>query len=146
MNRRSAPRYAADRFIPVVFAALDGGLPLGGHLVDVSTRGARIISPPNLAPLPSKGTMAELVFARSDSNRDLDLDGVRQPVELVMIRESSGSRVFRMAFKGPANVRLKAYVSRLSRRETSLQDDELPEFDPDVWAGWAAIAPGDPAR
>ncbi|NCG20889.1 MAG: hypothetical protein GWP91_17915 [Rhodobacterales bacterium] len=45
MKRRSVPRYAADRFIPVVFAFLDGGPPLGGHLVDLCCDGARIISP-----------------------------------------------------------------------------------------------------
>ena len=142
MNRRTAPRYAADRFIPVVFASLDGAPPLGGHLVDISSDGARIISPPNLAPLPKDSTMAELVFARSDGNRDVDLDGVRQPVELKTVRITPGARIFRLSF----NRRVKAYLQKLSRQDTSLQDDELPEFDPDVWAGWAAIAPGEPAR
>ena len=146
MKRRSVPRYAADRFIPVVFAFLDGGPPLGGHLVDICGDGARIISPPNLAPLPKGDTMAELVFARSDSNRDVDVDGVRQPVKLNTVRTNPGARIFHLSFYGPINRRVNAYLRMLSRQDTSLHRHDLPEFDPDVWAGWAAIAPGEPAR
>ncbi|NCG20890.1 MAG: hypothetical protein GWP91_17920 [Rhodobacterales bacterium] len=90
--------------------------------------------------------MAEPGFARSDSNRDVDVYGVRQQVKPNTVRTNPGARIFHLSFYGPINRRVNAYHRMLSRQDTLLHRHDLPEFDPDVWAGWAAIAPGEPAR
>ncbi len=142
-NRRRHRRYLTDRFVPSVLHGADRP-PLGGHVVDVSRGGARMVAAPNLAELPDVGEHMELVLARSDGNRELDIDGARVPVVVVDLREPPGARVIRVAFDGDPPRRITAWIARLAQQSEVAHDDGLPEFDPDVWAGWAAISPEPP--
>ena len=141
-NRRRSVRYRTDQFVPAVLSVPDAHQPLGGHIVDVSVGGARMVAAPNLTPVPAAGTKVELVFARSDGNRELDLDGVRVSCRVIDVREPAGARVIRLQFVGEAPRRVGLWVAQLALSGSTTYDDSLPEFDPEVWAGWAAISPG----
>ena len=100
-NRRRHARYPTDQFVPAVLHAPGKHQSLGGHVVDVSAGGARVVAAPNLSPSPSAGARVELVFARSDGNRELDIDGVAVEARVIDVREPPGARVIRLQFIGP---------------------------------------------
>lgn len=143
-ERRNAPRYRLDRFVPAILVIPGTHTQVGGHLVDLSSDGTRLVAPPTLARVPEEGAVALLAVARSDGNRDVDVDGVRQTVTVVSHRTLPGAQVFRLAFATEIRPRLGQLLQRLAADSVTSPDDELPEFDPDVWAGWAAISPGRP--
>ena len=128
--------------MPSVIAVPGEHRPLGGHVVDVSARSVRIVSAPNLMPAPAIGLEVVLVFARSDGNRELDLDGVRVPAVVMDVSESPGARVVRLRFDDAPPARFTNWFKKLARQGSVTHDDSLPEFDPEVWSGWAAISPG----
>lgn len=143
-NRRKTPRYPTDQFVPAVLAGA-GGSPLGGHVVDISLGGARVVAAPNLTAPPQAGARVVLTFARSDGNRDLDVDGVKVNGRVIDVREPTGARVVRLQFVGEVPPRLGAWIRALAQAGPAVHDDALPEFDPEVWAGWTAISPAAPS-
>jgi hypothetical protein len=150
MSRQDNPpqvaRYRLDRFVPAVLVIPGTHTQVGGHLVDLSATDMRFVAPPTLASPPVAGSAALLAVALSDGNRAVDIDGVRQGVVVVSLRELPGAQVFRLLVEGTLEARLAHLLRRLvAETDASVDEDELPEFDPDVWAGWAAIAPGRPA-
>lgn len=138
-NRRKTPRYPTDQFVPAVLASPDT-TPLGGHVVDISLGGARVVAAPNLTTPPVTGQRVTLTFARSDGNRDLDVDGVVVHGRVIDVREPAGARVVRVQFVGEIPKRLAGWIKLLAKAGPATHDDSLPEFDPEVWAGWTAIS------
>jgi len=140
-NRRATPRFKVDRFMPVVLQSKTSHHQIGGHLVNLSASGARIVAPPTLAPIPQTLDDAILMFARSDENREIDIDGVRQAVSIGEIRQVPGARAFRLSFEGDVSPRIAQFARRLALEAGDTpQEPGLVEFDPDVWSGWAAIS------
>ena len=81
-----------------------------------------------------------LIFARSKPNRELDLDGLRIPVRLVNVHTFGNTRVIRLTFLDPIPPRLRLWLTQLSSHQIATDDvDDMPDYDPDVWAGWAAV-------
>lgn len=101
-----------------------------------------MVCAPTLMSVPDAGDRLELVFARSDGNRDLDLDGVRTLVRVIDVREPPGARVIRLQFADETPDRVQSWIHQLAQSGNTTFDNSLPEFDPEVWAGWAAISPG----
>ena len=143
-RRQRGPRFAADRFVPVVFRTEGKHVQVGGRLVDISVNGARMASAVHSTVEPSADLKGQLVFARSDGNRHLDLDGLTLDVQVVKVRTHGGVQVIRMAFVDSAPDRIRRWLKVLSTHQIATQDvDDIPEYDPDVWAGWAeAPSPG----
>jgi len=138
-RRERGPRFAADRFVPVVFREEGKHVQVGGRLVDISVKGARMVAAVHGTAEPGADLNGQLVFARSDVNRHLDLDGLELGVRVVHVRNHAETQVIRMAFTHPVPGRIRRWLKRLSTQQIATQDvDDIPDHDPDVWAGWAA--------
>lgn len=97
-DRRGAPRYNPDPYVPVLFAHPTAETPTAGLIVDLSNGGARVIAPPTARPMLHWADPLALVISYSDSVRETGIEGMRLNAHVVRLAVDSAGYVLQVRF------------------------------------------------
>lgn len=97
-DRRGAPRYNPDPYVPVLFAHPTAETPTAGLIVDVSNGGARIVAPPTARPMLHWADPLTIIVSYSDTVRESGIEGMRLNGHVIRLAVDSAAYMLHVRF------------------------------------------------